>query len=63
MDVLNKMYQKQLIQSMMDNPQDIPMLMQVGVIVKRIERVGDHAINIAEDVVFIEEAADIRHDN
>ena len=62
-DTLNKMYQKQLIQSMMANPQDIPMLMQVGVIVKRIERVGDHAINIAEDVVFIEEAADIRHNN
>ena len=30
-------------------------------IVRSIERVGDHAVNIAEDGIFVESAADIRH--
>ncbi|MDF1657208.1 MAG: phosphate signaling complex protein PhoU [Verrucomicrobiales bacterium] len=30
-------------------------------IVRSIERVGDHAVNIAEDGIFLESAADIRH--
>ena len=28
---------------------------------RHLERVGDHATNIAEDVIFIVEARDIRH--
>ncbi|MEM1441851.1 MAG: phosphate uptake regulator PhoU, partial [Verrucomicrobiota bacterium] len=30
-------------------------------IVRSLERVGDHAVNIAEDGIFLESAADIRH--
>ncbi len=30
-------------------------------IVRSLERVGDHAVNIAEDGIFLESAADVRH--
>jgi phosphate transport system protein len=30
-------------------------------IVRSLERVGDHAVNIAEDGIFLESATDVRH--
>ena len=30
-------------------------------IVRCLERVGDHSVNIAEDTIFAEKAADVRH--
>lgn len=30
-------------------------------IVRSLERVGDHAVNIGEDAVFLKKAQDIRH--
>ena len=32
-------------------------------IAKNLERLGDHATNIAEDVIFLESGYDIRHTN
>jgi phosphate transport system protein len=30
-------------------------------VARNLERVGDHATNIAEDVIFIASATDVRH--
>lgn len=36
-------------------------LLHLILIIRSLERVGDHAVNIAEDGVFLESATDIRH--
>ena len=59
MDSLNKFYQEELVRMMQDNPKSISNYSDLGVIVKRLERGADHAINIAEDVLILEKAADV----
>ena len=59
MDSLNKFYQEELVRMMQDNPKAISKYSDLGVIVKRLERVADHAINIAEDVLIIDKTADV----
>ena len=59
MDSLNKFYQEELVRMMQDNPKSISNYSDLGVIVKRLERVADHAINIAEDVLILDKAADV----
>ena len=59
MDSLNKFYQEELVRMMQDNPKSISNYSDLGVIVKRLERVADHAINIAEDVLIIDKTADV----
>ena len=60
MDSLNKFYQGELVRMMQGDPEAISNYLQLGVIVKRLERVADHAINIAEDVLVIDKAGDTR---
>jgi len=54
MDALNKFYQEELVRMMQDDPEAISNYLDLGVIVKRLERVADHAINIAEDVLILD---------
>ena len=56
MDSLNKFYQEELVRMMQDNPKSISNYSDLGVIVKRLERAADHAINIAEDVLILDKA-------
>jgi phosphate transport system protein len=58
MDALNKFYQEELVAMMQIDPELIAGYLDLGVIVKRLERVADHAINIAEDVLIIGKTAD-----
>jgi phosphate transport system protein len=60
-DDLNRSYQQQLIGLMEADPKNIRRCLHLGVITKCLERIGDHAKNIAEDAVLLHEGTDIRH--
>ena len=60
-DLLNKQIQRQLAEQMIADPDTITRCLNLMVISKSLERIGDHAKNVAEEVVYLCEAQDIRH--
>jgi len=60
-DALNREMHTVLTQHMMENPTAIGRCLHWIVAAKSLERIADHAKNIAEDVVYLCEAQDIRH--
>jgi phosphate transport system protein len=60
-DEHNRQIHRQLSAHMIANPEDIPRCLHLMVIAKSLERVADHAKNVAEEVVYLREAQDIRH--
>jgi phosphate transport system protein len=52
---------RQLITYMMEDPRSISAAIDTVWVAKAIERIGDHAKNIAEHVIFISHGADVRH--
>ena len=46
---------------MVERPSNISRCLNLMVISKSLERIADHATNIAEEVVYLYEAKDIRH--
>lgn len=61
LDRLNKELNERLILRMQDDSSKIPIYFNLIFISRCLERIGDHAANIAEDVVFAVSAEDIRH--
>ena len=60
-DDLNRQLHRELSSYMIERPQTITRCLCLMVISKSIERIADHATNIAEEVVYLYEAKDIRH--
>ena len=60
-DNLNRQLHRELSSFMIERPSNISRCLNLMVISKCLERIADHATNIAEEVVYLYEAIDIRH--
>lgn len=61
LDALKIQILRELLTYMGADPRTIEPGIDLILISRHLERVGDHATNIAEDVIFIVEARDVRH--
>ena len=61
LDEMNARTSKALIQRMAEDPDQLRGYLNLMFIARHLERVGDHATNIAEDAVYAAAAEDIRH--
>jgi phosphate transport system protein len=52
---------RELLTYMMADPGTIQRALALILISRNLERIADHATNIAEDVIFLVEAKDVRH--
>ena len=60
-DGLKNQVFREVLTYMISDPQTIQVGMQLILVSRHLERIADHATNIAEDVVYLVEAKDIRH--
>jgi len=60
-DGINKQVTAQLAQHMVENPDTIKRCLNLITVSRSLERIADHATNVAEEVVYLYEAQDIRH--
>jgi phosphate transport system protein len=52
---------RKLITYMMEDPRTISSCIDLIFVAKAIERIGDHAKNLAEAIIFVVKGADVRH--
>jgi phosphate transport system protein len=61
-DAMNRQLYRELSEYMAENSAAISRCLNLMTVCKSLERVGDHATNIAQQVVYLCEAHDIRHE-
>jgi phosphate transport system protein len=61
LDALKTQVFRELLTYMLQDPTKIEPSLDLILISRHLERIGDHATNIAEDVIFMVSARDVRH--
>jgi phosphate transport system protein len=61
LDALKSQVFRDLLTCMLLEPSTIEPALDLILVSRHLERVGDHATNIAEDVIFMVSARDVRH--
>ena len=61
LDSLKTQVFRELLTYMLQDPATIEAALDLILISRHLERIGDHATNIAEDVIFMVSARDVRH--
>ncbi|HEV3061017.1 MAG TPA: phosphate signaling complex protein PhoU [Vicinamibacterales bacterium] len=61
LDALKTQIFRELLTYMLQDPATIEAALDLILISRHLERIGDHATNIAEDVIFMVSARDVRH--
>jgi phosphate transport system protein len=60
-DTINRQLYRELTSFMIEKPETISRALELMFISKSIERIADHATNIAEEMIFLFKAKDVRH--
>jgi phosphate transport system protein len=61
LDALKTQIFRELLTYMLQDPATIEPSLDLILISRHLERIGDHATNVAEDVIFMVSARDVRH--
>ena len=61
LDALKTQVFRELLTYMLQDPATIQPSLDLILVSRHLERIGDHATNIAEDVIFMVSAQDVRH--
>jgi len=61
LDALKTQIFRELLTYMLADPSTIEPALDLILVSRHLERIGDHATNIAEDVIFMVSARDVRH--
>lgn len=62
-DALNKQLYRELTSYMIEQPHTISRAIELMFISKSLERIADHATNIAEEMIYLVKGKDVRHDS
>jgi phosphate transport system protein len=61
LDTLKTQIFRELLTYMLQDPSTIEPALDLILVSRHLERIGDHATNVAEDVIFMVSAKDVRH--
>jgi phosphate transport system protein len=61
MNLLNELVQRELLTIMIEDTSTITRAIKINAIARHLERIADHATNVAEMVIFMVKGKDVRH--